>query len=442
MKNPIKELIKNRTGIDLSEKGFVLILALVVMLAMTIIGISLVMNMSTDMHLASNERESKQAFQLAEAGINETIARLRLPAVNAKYVGEPAAAAGTYRTVAGWAGTTYNSTTSADGLDYSVTVAYLTEQEIFRDSAANSAAAAKNTSAGNGADGMPLDAGFNNEVVMYGRDFNICSSALPCTRPSARIGTYPVYRIISTGTVNTTDRSIEAYVGASDLNIDTLGAINTNGCILDCGPSCDITGGVAQGGACDTVCGAGELEGVAAADCDAALLPKPALDDMLTFLTGGALDELSSTADYQIDCASVPACNADIGAVPDDMWGTCSPGDPSGGVSKLVYIQTGAISPAISGSDLGAGGCGKGILIVDGDVEFAGGFAWEGLIYVIGTLTLNGGGGALNITGGIMANDTVNINGGIVADYDQATLQEVGRQVGSGAKTFISWKRI
>ncbi len=84
---------KNEGG---NEKGFVLILALVTMIAMTVIGLSAVMNMTTDLQLARNERESKLAFQLADAGINEAMARLKLTLTpSPPYVGEPNPPAGT-----------------------------------------------------------------------------------------------------------------------------------------------------------------------------------------------------------------------------------------------------------------------------------------------------------------------------------------------------------
>ncbi|MBI5886304.1 MAG: pilus assembly PilX N-terminal domain-containing protein [Deltaproteobacteria bacterium] len=428
MKTLGKGLIKEIAGDVASDKGFILILALVSMLAMTIIGISLVMNMSTDMQLARNERDGKQAFQLAEAGVNEAIARLRLPVAHARYDGEPEAAtiaaAATnpkgYRTTALWpAGSAFNSATSADGLDYAVTVNYLTEQDPFCDDNAG------NTNV----NGIPAGAlNCNNEVVMFGQDFNICFNDIAaCTKPSARRGVYPVYRITSTGTVNTTDRTVEVLVGASNLNMDTNGAINTNTCV-NAGGSTTIVGGVQEAGACGA--------------CDAGIdvCNAKAADTMDTFLSGDPLSSLASSADWKIDCNAINACNADIGAVPDSMWGDCA-GDSA---SSLLYIDThmDTFSPTISATDL-PGGCGRGILIINGNITLSGNMTWEGLIYVMGTLTLNGGGGSgINVTGGIMANNTVTLNGNIRATYDLKTLEDVGRQAGSAAKTYISWRRL
>lgn len=429
MKTTGEGLIKEITGAAASEKGFVLILALVSMLAMTIIGVSLVLNMSTDMQLANNEREGKQAFQLAEAGVNEAIARMRLPSTHAKFVAEPAAvtaaAAATiprgYRTTAGWGGASFNSATSADALNYAVTVQYLAEEDPFCDNNVGNA----------NVNGVPAVGTqiCNNEVVMFGQDFNICFDDIAaCTKPSTRKGVYPVYRVTSIGTKNTTQRTVEVYVGASNLNIDTEGAINTNSCINISGGSATVTGGVKQGGACAAGCPAGVLP-----PCDT-----KAVDDMTTFLSGDNIASLASSADYQIDCLTKMACNADIGAVPDSMWGDCA----GNTTSSLIYMDThfAMPEPTISSTDL-FGGCGRGILIVNGNITFSGNMTWEGLIYVMGTLTIAGGGGNLNVTGGVMANQTVQLSGNINASYDYATLEEVGRQAGSAAKTYISWKR-
>jgi hypothetical protein len=80
------------------------------------------------------------------------------------------------------------------------------------------------------------------EVVMYGQDFNINSSVT-----KIRYGKLPVYRITSTGTVNNTTRTVEAFIGGSSINTDTEFGLNTNGCI-------NVSGGPAMQGAACGVC--------------------------------------------------------------------------------------------------------------------------------------------------------------------------------------------
>ena len=59
-----------------SQKGFALILTLIIMAAMTAIGIAAVTTATTDMLIARNEVEAQKAFLLAEQGFQEAIARL------------------------------------------------------------------------------------------------------------------------------------------------------------------------------------------------------------------------------------------------------------------------------------------------------------------------------------------------------------------------------
>ncbi|MBI5561252.1 MAG: hypothetical protein HY894_00125 [Deltaproteobacteria bacterium] len=446
MKTPREKMMKVITGAFASERGFVLILALVSMLAMTIIGISLIINMSTDLQLARNERDGKQAFQLAEAGVNETIARLRLLTTNAKYMGEPSASFGLYRTP-GWAGTSFSTAQGAEaanmsaGSTYQATLTYLEETRdtgVYCDDDANSVAAAKNEDTT-----YPLpQKNCNNEVVMYGQDFGICfSGTVPCTKPSAKKGIYPVYKITSTGTVNGTDRVIEAYVGASDLNMDPGSAINTNTC--DDTKNATITGDASAGNTSDVLQG----PGLACASCPTPVgggtcQNKTATDDMTTFLSGDPLSNFASQADVSIKCSNGNTCNADIGVVTDAQWGDCA----GGSTSSIIYMDNAGATGAptkISSSDL-PGNCGRGILIVTGDITIGGNVQWQGLIYVMGTLTLDGMGAQNNdILGGIMANSTVSGNSNaITITYSPKTLADVGRQAGSAAKTYISWRRL
>ncbi|MBI5887246.1 MAG: hypothetical protein HZB82_00860 [Deltaproteobacteria bacterium] len=422
------------------QKGFILILALVTMLAMSLIGISLLMNITTDTALSRNEKSSKMAFQLAEAGINEAVARLHLPSANARYIGEQTADAD-YRTI-NWnvnnsdgrnfgfstGGVTRDSAVGPDGthMNYDVTITYLTENnaEGFCDNNAVSLAAPV---ASMGMNSLPVTVppGTLNctgpvEVVMFGQDFNINQSVTRIQR-----GIMPVYHVFSTGSAasgaTTTTRRIEAYIGASSLNVDTGGALNTNGCVTGVGAASDVTGG----STCSSEC---PIDGK---NCTAV---KTADDDMVNDYLGDTVANVAAMADMTLQCGNPAECNAVISGTTDADWGDWT-GDT---YSRMIYINN-ATSVSITGNDLGADKGGRGILIVTGDLDLSGGFNWEGLIYVLGTLTLNGGGGGVNIVGGAMANVTVNVNGGLNLNYNLAVLQDVGRQSSSSA--MLIWKK-
>lgn len=65
-----------------NEKGVALVLALMVLAALTMMGIAAIMTSTLDMQIAGNERTGIQAQYAAEAGIAEAIGRLNLPSPN------------------------------------------------------------------------------------------------------------------------------------------------------------------------------------------------------------------------------------------------------------------------------------------------------------------------------------------------------------------------
>lgn len=72
-----------------NEKGIALVLALMVLAALTMMGIAAILTSTLDMQIASNERTGIQAQYAAEAGLAETIARLNLGTGEAGYMGTP-----------------------------------------------------------------------------------------------------------------------------------------------------------------------------------------------------------------------------------------------------------------------------------------------------------------------------------------------------------------
>lgn len=86
---------------------------------------------------------------------------------------------------------------------------------------------------------------------------------------------------------------------------------------------------------------------------------------------------------------------------------------------------------------------GYGILLVKGDLTLGGGFTWNGIIYATGSVTLNGGGGAgINIQGQVYAGTStvtdVTVNGSNTISYDSC---EVKKALASQALKIVSWKQ-
>lgn len=68
-------------------------------------------------------------------------------------------------------------------------------------------------------------------------------------------------------------------------------------------------------------------------------------------------------------------------------------------------------------------GTGYGMLLVEGDLVMGGGFNWNGLILVTGGVTFNGGGNAINIQGSLLAEQVVDVNGGINIGYNSCDIK-------------------
>lgn len=409
-----------------NEKGFALVLALVFMLAMTVIGISVVTNMSTEMHIASNEKDAKVAFQVSEAGFQEALGRIHLAQSSALYAGEPVSTDPDYRTT-NWLET---FTSSEGDLDYTVTIRYLVEPDPtdpdnnHTHGFCDSNTASGNTLAGgaNPADIPPATCVQNGEIVYFGQDFNVD----PATS-TLKIGQFPVYEIISVGTAggSNTIRTVTAYVGSTNLDLDTGFAIDTNKCISIAGGSATITGPIQN-----------DDDGCATCESADGCTDRAELAVMDEYL-GLPMADIQGMSDETHYCVNSPCSGSDdipssgmIDGVVQD-WGDYAT-DTYG---SYIYIDAGGSNTVtISGNFQG-----RGLLVVDGNLKISGNFDFEGLVYVKGTLTLSGGGSSTNITGGLVANETVQINGGLIVTYDQATLEDISRQ--NKSQALLLWKR-
>ena len=82
---------------------------------------------------------------------------------------------------------------------------------------------------------------------------------------------------------------------------------------------------------------------------------------------------------------------------------------------------------------------GYGLLPVKGDLVLGGGFAWNGIILVTGTLVFNGGGSGINIHGAALANQTVDINGNVSIQYDSCMNEKA---LNSAGMQILSWRKV
>jgi len=110
---------------------------------------------------------------------------------------------------------------------------------------------------------------------------------------------------------------------------------------------------------------------------------------------------------------------------------------PLGTATNYVTVYSNTADPYNNQGLKMSNAHGYGILLVDGDLEMGGGFRWDGLILVNGTLTFNGGGSGINIRGAVMAVETVDINGGLDIGYNSCN---VNKAFTNRALTVKNWK--
>lgn len=86
-------------------------------------------------------------------------------------------------------------------------------------------------------------------------------------------------------------------------------------------------------------------------------------------------------------------------------------------------------------------GTGYGLLLVKGDLEMGGGFNWNGLILVTGTVTYNGGGGpnSINVNGAVLATDSITTNGSVNILYDSCMIRN---SLAEEPLKIVNWKHV
>ena len=354
------------------KKGIVLVLGMLLLLIVTLIGISALNNSTYDLLISGNERASVQAFYVAEAGINELMGRFWDGATNhipdndpsnpnwkvflAKYPGKSAVQIG-------YVSGDPNSIPSLQNqLDFGVEIKH------------------------------KIDAA--NQVVQYGG--------------------VPIYVLKSYGfTADGGNKVLETEVVKSP-NYDPPSALYSEMPVHIHGSSIYING--------NDGCGTKNKPGVITTATTTppiiesgspsinGLPPKVTLtshpppmslpiQEMLDYLKGNANFKYSYSENQTLNGYS-------------DSWGTPTNSDTTvpityTGPMNIVYFNmNGDKTLILTGDSHGAG-----ILLVEGNLEINGGLTWYGVILVTGAVEYTGG-GQRNVTGGIMVgkNSTIGTN--------------------------------
>ena len=453
-----------------NQNGIVLILSLVFMCILALLGSTAVMLTTTDMKIGDNYKSSTQAFGAAQAGIAEALTRLNLPKTVSGYEG-------------GYAGDTVSSTadpkwtayiladgswTSTDDPDYksdynnyfpsgtdftntnpsvntlqtSPDVSYFVKirhkREYDAEDAGHVAGASEHYEDNDGDLGINT-ASAPGSIIYYGDNtFTVNSQTwvyfTTVGNPNEREAR-PVEIIRSYGESNGSLAVVEVEVKRIALNIDTKGAVYAKDIITSSG-NVTIDGNDSAGsggllaGTCSTaeppqppfyVCPTGttvELSGVAntLAGEGEPFIPAD-YNNIPTDVFSGDVD--IPVSEYVVSMGLPGAADR---IVPAQVHTNPQWGEDGSGNSEITYCDATATTLTINN------GGGYGLLAVEGDLKLGGSFTWYGLVLCTGTLTFAGGGASgVNITGAVLANQTVTMSGSVVVNYDSCYIEEALR---------------
>jgi hypothetical protein len=347
------------------EKGMVLVLGMLLLLVVTLIGISALNTSTYDIRISGNQRASVQAFYAAEAGIHEFMGRFRAGATNQVSDSDPsnpgwklllAKDPGNGATQIGYVSGNPNSIPSLQNqLDFGVEVKHKIDEanQVIKYGGAPVYIV---KSYGFAADG-------GNKVL----EVELIKSP-GYDPPSALYSEMPV-RIHGSST----------YINGNDV----CGTTNKPGIMTTTATTPPITesGNPSVEGSPPKVTHTGT--------------PPPTnlpLKEMLGYLKGDSNFKYGYNENQTLTGYS-------------DSWGTPTSSDPTvpitytGPMNIVFFNLQGTKTLRLEGDSHGAG-----ILLVDGNLEINGEFAWYGVILATGTVVYTGG-GRKNVTGGIMAGE-------------------------------------
>jgi hypothetical protein len=347
------------------EKGMVLVLGMLLLLVVTLIGISALNTSMFDIRISGNERASVQAFYVAEAGINEFMGRFRDSATNQIFDSDPSNPAwklllakdpGKGATQIGYVSGNPNSVPSLQNqLDFGVEIKHKIDEadQVIQYG------------------GVPVyilkSHGFTAEGGHKVLEVELRKSP-GYDPPSALYSEKPVHI-----------RGSSTYINGNDV----CGTTNKPGITTTTATTPPITES-----------GSPSINGLPPKLTQANTPPPTnlSLKEMLGYLKGDAhfkysYDESRTLAGYS------------------DSWGTLTSSPPTvpityTGPMNIVYFNLqGTQTLKLAGDSHGAG-----ILLVEGNIEINGGFTWYGVILATGAVGFTGG-GQKNVTGGIMAGE-------------------------------------
>ena len=413
-----------------NEKGMVLPLGLMFLAIISILGTTAVIVTTTDLKIGTNYRTSEQAFYAAEAGIEE--ARARLKGSSTAYAGDSASPNplwSVYLSSGSWTPSSddpdFNSSYTNTSLSSLQTdISYLVKIRHKREYDAEQTGHTISSPQYYDGDG---DTGTNSaatpgNIIYYGYKDNTSTTVEQFTTSGAT--EYKPVEIITGCGLSSNSRKIVEIEVKKNPGPPINSALYAKGDVTVNGVAADIIGN----DNCSMSPPLPPIYTLSPSDTDPATNPEPPNE----IYSGNPVDPAQGTDDINITDYVDSFKGSATEIITADQNGT-----NYGDAGNFVTCYCNATS-LVQGLDM-RNLTGYGILLVKGDLTMSGGFNWNGLILVTGTLTFNGGGGpnSINIQGAVLANQTVDMNGGVSITYDSCIIDN---SFNNQSLKIIRWK--
>ena len=432
-----------------NEKGFVLPVGLMFMAIIAILGTTAVIVTTTDIKIGSNYRDSVQAFCATEAGIEEARARLMGLSTAASYAGDPSANYDPW-----WSAYILTSDILTSGILSGLQISDYPEHNANYNNYIPTLTSHTNTAI----TANSLQANISYFVkIRHKREYDAEEAGHTILTPhyydgDGNTGTNPASapgNIIYWGYGNPTTPTTACQFttsGATEYKpVEIITAYGQTGnsfkrieieVYKNLGPP--VTAALYAKG---SVTGNGTALSVDGNDNCGVAPPKPTiytLTPSMTTLNGtptlNPTPPEQGTNDIDI-VASINSLRASATTIITEDENNAVYGN----AGNFVTCYSNTSNPNnVNGLSL-SGVTGFGLLLIEGDLILGGGFNWNGLILVTGTLVFNGGGAGLNIHGAVLANQTIDINGGVDVKYNSCM---VDNALNNQSLNIISWKDV
>ena len=443
----MKHIIENQKKIIGNEKGFTLVVVILMIAVLVLLGSTAIMSTTTDLKISGNYKQLEQAFFNAEAGLEEARTRLRGSNTDANYAGDPATSVDPIWSAyvvssASWSTSddtdydatmrnyfpttvshtsttsTANSLLTSGAMDYAVKIRH--KREYDAEQRGHDSAWSQHYYDGDGNTATHSTAARGN-LVYYGYGDPAQPTTAVQFTTSGVTDFKPVELITAWGENGTASKIIEIEAVHS-IPPPIASAVYSKGNMTGNGSSMSVNG--------NDNCGVAPAKPPVST-----LIPATSTINGNPVLTGAATTPVQTSTNIDIQQHIIDLRESATIRLTTDINSTT----PLGTATNFVTVYSDTANPYNNQGLKLSNVNGYGVLLVDGDLEMGGGFSWEGLILVNGTLTFNGGGSGINIKGAVMAVETVDINGGLDIRYDSCN---VNKAFANQSLRVVNWRSV